>query len=72
MAALVGAIHDFDVPSMVPRDSYNVFIATYMMANRRHGTIYIGVCTRRTSTLTRCVWMAGTRPAMTNIKLSYA
>jgi putative endonuclease len=28
---------------MVSRDSYNVFIAVYMMASRRHGTIYIGV-----------------------------
>jgi putative endonuclease len=28
---------------MVSRDSYNVFIAVYMMASSRHGTIYIGV-----------------------------
>ncbi|HEY2034516.1 MAG TPA: GIY-YIG nuclease family protein [Rhizomicrobium sp.] len=28
---------------MVSRDTYNVFIAVYMMANKRHGTIYIGV-----------------------------
>jgi putative endonuclease len=28
---------------MVSKDTYNVFIAVYMMANRRHGTIYIGV-----------------------------
>jgi len=28
---------------MVARDTFNVFIAVYMMASRRHGTIYIGV-----------------------------
>ena len=28
---------------MVTRDAFNRFIAVYMMANRRHGTIYIGV-----------------------------
>ena len=28
---------------MVSRDTYNVFIAVYMMASARHGTIYIGV-----------------------------
>jgi putative endonuclease len=28
---------------MVSRDDFNVFIAVYMMASRRHGTIYIGV-----------------------------
>ena len=28
---------------MVSRDTYNVFIAVYMMASGRHGTIYIGV-----------------------------
>ncbi len=28
---------------MVSRDAFNVFIAVYMMASRRHGTIYIGV-----------------------------
>jgi putative endonuclease len=28
---------------MVTRDTYNRFIAVYMMASRRHGTIYIGV-----------------------------
>ena len=28
---------------MVSRDSYNVFIAVYMMASGRHGTLYIGV-----------------------------
>src|ERR1700741_3483464 len=27
---------------MVPRDTFGVFIAVYMMARRRHGTIYIG------------------------------
>ena len=37
---------------MVARDSYNVFIAVYMMANCRHGTIYIGV----TSQLPKRVW----------------
>ncbi|HEY4122989.1 MAG TPA: GIY-YIG nuclease family protein [Rhizomicrobium sp.] len=31
---------------MVSRDSFNVFIAVYMMASRRHGTIYIGVTSR--------------------------
>ena len=31
---------------MVSRDKFNVFIAVYMMANRRHGTIYIGVTSR--------------------------
>ncbi len=28
---------------MVARNSFDVFIAVYMMASRRHGTIYIGV-----------------------------
>ena len=28
---------------MVSRDSFNVWIAVYMMASRKHGTIYIGV-----------------------------
>jgi putative endonuclease len=28
---------------MVTRDSFNLFIAVYMMANDRYGTIYIGV-----------------------------
>jgi len=32
---------------MVSRDKYNVFIAVYMMASKRHGTLYTGV----TSTL---------------------
>jgi putative endonuclease len=31
---------------MISRDSYNVCIAVYMMASRRHGTIYIGVTSR--------------------------
>lgn len=31
---------------MVSRDSCNVCIAVYMMASRRHGTIYIGVTSR--------------------------
>jgi putative endonuclease len=31
---------------MVSRDNFNVFIAVYMMANRRYGTIYIGVTSR--------------------------
>ena len=31
---------------MVPRDPYDVFIAVYMMASRRHGTIYIGVSSK--------------------------
>ena len=29
--------------NMVSRDSFNVFIAVYMMASARHGTIYFGV-----------------------------
>ena len=37
------------VPAMVPRDA---FIAVYMMSNRKHGTLYIGV----TGNLTRPVW----------------
>ena len=28
---------------MVSRDTYNVFIAVYMMASGRHGTLYTGV-----------------------------
>jgi len=28
---------------MVSRDSFNVWIAVYMMASRKHGTIYTGV-----------------------------
>ncbi len=32
---------------MVSRDKYNVFIAVYMLASKRHGTLYTGV----TSTL---------------------
>ena len=28
---------------MVARDPFNVFIAVYMMASRRHGTLYTGV-----------------------------
>jgi putative endonuclease len=31
---------------MVSRDKFNVFIAVYMMANRRHGIIYTGVTSR--------------------------
>jgi putative endonuclease len=31
---------------VVARDKFNVFIAVYMMANRRHGAIYIGVTSR--------------------------
>ena len=31
---------------MVSRDTFNVFIAVYMMANRRHGAIYTGVTSR--------------------------
>ena len=31
---------------MVSRDAYNVWIAVYMMASRRHGTLYIGVTSR--------------------------
>jgi len=31
---------------MVSRDPFNVLIAVYMMASRRHGTIYTGVTSR--------------------------
>ena len=31
---------------MVARDPFNVFIAVYMMANQKHGTIYTGVSSR--------------------------
>ncbi len=31
---------------MVSKDSFNVFIAVYMMANRKHGTIYTGVTSK--------------------------
>jgi len=31
---------------MVAPDPFNVFIAVYMMANRKHGTIHIGVTSR--------------------------
>ncbi len=31
---------------MVARDTFNVFIAVYMMANRKHGTLYAGVTSR--------------------------
>src|SRR5690348_8193020 len=31
---------------MVSRDPYNVFIAVYMMANRKHGNIYVGVTSK--------------------------
>jgi putative endonuclease len=31
---------------MVSRDSFNRFIAVYMMASRRHGTIYTGVTSK--------------------------
>jgi putative endonuclease len=37
---------------MVSRDTFNVFIAVYIMASRRHGTIYTGV----TSQLPNRVW----------------
>ncbi len=37
---------------MVSRDAFNVWIAAYMMASRKHGTIYIGV----TSQLPARVW----------------
>jgi putative endonuclease len=51
MAGLVPATHQRG-DRMVSRDIHNVFIAVYMMANRRHGTIYVGV----TSTLLRRVF----------------
>ncbi len=31
---------------MVSRDTFNVFIAVYIVTNRRHGTLYIGVTSR--------------------------
>ena len=31
---------------MVARDPFNVFIAVYMMASKKHGTIYTGVTSR--------------------------
>ncbi|HEV2562752.1 MAG TPA: GIY-YIG nuclease family protein [Rhizomicrobium sp.] len=31
---------------MVSRDSFNIFIAVYIMASRRHGTLYTGVTSR--------------------------
>ncbi|MEI9989637.1 MAG: GIY-YIG nuclease family protein [Rhizomicrobium sp.] len=31
---------------MVAKDTFNVFIAVYMMASRRHGTIYTGVTSK--------------------------
>ena len=37
---------------MVSRDKFNVFIAVYIMASRRHGTLYTGV----TSTLPKRVY----------------
>ena len=37
---------------MVSRDTVNVFIAVYMMSNRRHGTLYTGV----TSALPNRIW----------------
>jgi putative endonuclease len=46
MAGLVPATHEPDARRMVSRDTYNVWIAVYMMASRRHGTIYIGVTSR--------------------------
>jgi putative endonuclease len=42
MAGLVPATHKRGA-RMVARDTFNVIIAVYMMANRRLGTIYIGV-----------------------------
>jgi putative endonuclease len=31
---------------MVARDKFNVFIAVYMMTNKRHGTLYTGVTSK--------------------------
>jgi putative endonuclease len=31
---------------MVSRDTFNVFIAVYMMASRKHGTLYTGVTSK--------------------------
>ncbi|HEX4862298.1 MAG TPA: GIY-YIG nuclease family protein [Rhizomicrobium sp.] len=51
MAGLVPATHILG-GSMVAGDAYNTFIAVYMIANRRHGTIYIVV----TSQLPKRIW----------------
>ncbi len=46
MAGLVPATHEHETRRMVARDPFNVFIAVYMMTNRKHGTIYTGVTSR--------------------------
>jgi putative endonuclease len=43
MAGLVPATHCRNSLGMVSKDHFGVFIAVYMMASKRHGTIYIGV-----------------------------
>jgi putative endonuclease len=43
MAGLVPATHELDRAAMVPRDRFRLFIAVYMMASRKYGTIYTGV-----------------------------
>src|ERR1700753_2628831 len=43
MAGLVPAIQEHSFGRMVSRDPFHVFIAVYMMANRKHGAIYTGV-----------------------------
>ena len=42
MARLVRATHEHRL-AMVTRDLFNRFIAVYIMTNRRHGTLYVGV-----------------------------
>ncbi len=46
MPGLVPGIHTHRGAAMVSKDSFNVFIAVYMMANRKHGTIYTGVTSK--------------------------
>jgi hypothetical protein len=46
MPGLVPGIHTRRCAAMVSKDSFNVFIAVYMMANGKHGTIYTGVTSK--------------------------
>jgi putative endonuclease len=45
MVGLVPATHEHEL-RMVSRDTFNLFIAAYMMASRKHGTIYTGVTSK--------------------------
>ncbi len=38
---------------MVSRDAFNVWIAVYMMASRKHGTIYTGVTSQLTARISQ-------------------